>query len=156
MKRKIGDVMIQSAIRLPQDLRQRLQQAAGERWGMNEEIRRRLEASFEAERAPTNAKTQELLDAIAYVADATTDYYGSWSEDAFAFDVLKASVELLLAASRPKGEAVPKADPNPSPDASGFANLFFDPDSKPQDIARIFLGEWRHARPKHPDHGKRR
>lgn len=56
--------MVQSAVRLPRSLHERLKKAGGER-GMGEEIRRRLEASFEAEKAPNDPKTRKLLDAIS-------------------------------------------------------------------------------------------
>ncbi len=61
MKRQKDDNMIQSAVRLPQSLHQRLKKAGGER-GMGEEIRRRLEASFDVEaKAPGDPKTREIL-----------------------------------------------------------------------------------------------
>ena len=53
MKSKTADEMIQSAIWLPRSLHERLRKAGGER-GLGKEIRRRLEASFEAEKAPAN------------------------------------------------------------------------------------------------------
>ena len=54
--------MVQTAVRLPQSLRDRLSNAGGER-GLGEEIRRRLEASFDAEaEASVDPKTSELLD----------------------------------------------------------------------------------------------
>ena len=80
MKRKNDDEMVQTAVRLPQSLRDRLSKAGGER-GLGEEIRRRLEASFEAEKAPADPKTRELLDAIASCAEEIARDFGSWSED---------------------------------------------------------------------------
>ena len=71
MKRKDDDELIQTAVRLPQSLHERLKKAGGER-GMGEEIRRRLEASFAADQS-----ARELLDAISAVAEETTNYY--WS-----------------------------------------------------------------------------
>src|SRR5215831_18965519 len=106
MKRKIAEGMVQSAVWLSQDLHRRLKQAGGER-GMGEQIRQRLEASFAS---PANPKTRELLNAISLAAEETEGYYGNWAEDAFAFEVLKACVDLLLGERRPKGEAVPKHD----------------------------------------------
>src|SRR6516164_2275524 len=111
MKPKIEDGMTQSAIWLPRELRERLKRAGGER-GMGEEIRRRLKASFDAEEAPGNPKTRELLDAISLAADDTSDNYGDWSEDPFAFEVLKGCVDLLLGEHRPQGNPVN----NPKPD----------------------------------------
>jgi len=155
MKKKTEDAMVQSAVWLPRDLHQRLKRAGGE-GGMGEEIRARLAASFEAEKPPANPKTRELLDAIAFVADKADLHYGNWSEDAFAFAVLKASVDLLLAANQPKGEAIQKANPNPDPDASGFSNFFFDPSSTPENIGRFIIGNWMWATGKRPGEGKPR
>ena len=89
---------------------------------MGEEIRRRLEASFEAEKAAANPKTLELLEAISSFAEETARDYGSWSEDAFAFEVLKACVNMLWTHYQPKGEPVPKPTPNSS------ADMVFGPD----------------------------
>ena len=58
MKAKSADDMVQSAIRLPRSLHERLKKAGGER-GMGEEIRRRLEASFEAEKPRADPKTRD-------------------------------------------------------------------------------------------------
>jgi hypothetical protein len=135
MKRKTADDMVQSAIRLPRRLHGLLKQAGGER-GMGEEIRRRLEASFDAEKTPTNPKTRELFDAISSVAEQTTRFYGSWSEDAFAFEVLKGSVNLLLTLYQPKGDGAPK--PNPTK----LGDVFFDPDHSIADISRVFVNAW--------------
>ena len=133
MKRKNADEMTHSAVRLPRSLQERLKRAGGER-GMGEEIRRRLEASFEAEQTPSNPKTRELLEAISSFAEDTKNYYGSWSEDAFAFRVLKSCVEILLTHFEPKGDAVPKPTP--------LANLLFDPDESVDDISRLFVSGW--------------
>jgi hypothetical protein len=131
MKRKKNeDWMIQAAVRLPRELQERLKRAGGER-GMGEEIRRRLEASFEAEKPPANPKTRELLDAISFVAEQTDDYYGNWAEDPFAFEVAKACVELLLAERRPKGEAAPHP--------TEFAEIVFAPDHSPKPISQVFV-----------------
>jgi hypothetical protein len=133
MARKKEGGMRQSALRLPPDLHQRLRRAGGED-GMGAEIRRRLEASFEAERAPKNPKTRELLEAMTFLADKADTHCGNWSEDAFSFEVLKAALQLFLAARRPEGEAVLKPNPNREPFDS-----FFDPSSTPENIARFIL-----------------
>jgi len=135
------------AVRLPQELQERLRRAGGAR-GIGEEIRRRLEASFEAEKPP--AKTRELVDAISYAAEETATYYGQWVEDAFAFEVLKACVDLLLRAYQPKGEV------RPSPDHSEVAEIFFGPEHLPEDISRFIVRDLMRAREKIADEGKRR
>jgi hypothetical protein len=163
MARKKDGGMRQSALRLPPDLHQRLRRAGGE-GGMGEEIRRRLEASFEAEKAPKNPKTKELLDAFSFIVKETERYYGDWT-DPWTFEVLKVSVEMLFTAIRPEGEAVPKPDPNPHPPdprASGFVSVFYDPDSSPKEPARYIVGELLHREriisrgAKREDEGKRR
>jgi hypothetical protein len=135
MKRKNEDEATQTSIRLSQDLYARLKRA-GAKHGIGEEIRRRLEASFEAEKAPANPKTRELLDAITYVAGETTTFYGPWFEDPFAWEVLKECVESLLAIDRPEGKAVVKPDHH-----SDFAVLLWGTDVTPKDISRIFVSD---------------
>jgi hypothetical protein len=145
MKRKNEDETTQTSLRLSQDLYRRLRRAGGE-GGVGEEIRRRLEDSFETEKAPANPKTRELLDAIAYAANETAGYYGNWSEDAFAFEVFTACVDLLLKGYQPKGEAIP------SP--SEFAEVFFAPDHSTKDIRRSIVGDFKRAKAKRAE-GKR-
>ena len=150
MKRKTGDEMTtQTAVRLPRDLYQRLKRVGGER-GMGEEIRRRLELSFEAEKAPKNPKTQELLDAIAYVVGETAACCGNWFEDAYAFEVLKTSVESFLAAAQPKGEVVI------NPDRAALVELTLGSNLLPKDVSRIFVSDVMRARAKRAEEGKRR
>jgi hypothetical protein len=149
MKRKIEDETTQTAIRLPTDLYQRLKRAGGER-GMAEQIRSRLEASFEVKKtyAP---ETQELLAAIARAADETAAYYGDCVKDAFSFEVLKLCIELLLKTYQPEGEV------RPNPDHSAFpeAEMLFGPEHSPHDISRVLVRVTR-ARGKREDEGKRR
>jgi hypothetical protein len=135
MKREMSVNMVQSAVRLPQSLHDRLKKAGGER-GMGEEIRKRLEASFNAEKVPGDQSTRELLDAISAVADETTSYYGRWSENAFAFEVLKACVNMLWSYYQPKGELAA----NPNPDSA--ADLLFGPDHSLKDISRTIVSRW--------------
>jgi hypothetical protein len=148
MKPKIEDGMMQSAIWLPRELRERLKRAGGER-GMGEEIRRRLKASFDAEEADDNPKTRELLDAIYLFADQTAIYYGDWSEDPFAFEVLKACIDLLLADGRPKGEAAPHP--------TETAEIVFAPDHSAKQASQVFMSLWKsHQAKQAADEGKRR
>jgi hypothetical protein len=145
MKReKDADGMTQSAVRLPRELHERLKRAGGER-GMGEEIRRRLEASFEAERVPRNPKTRELLDAICFAAEELGYFYADsdWSEVPFAFEVLKGCIDLLLAERRPKGEAVVP----PTELFQGF--------STPKDVSQMILYGWK-AKKRAADEEKRR
>ena len=151
MKRKTADEMIQSAIWLPHSLHERLRRAGGER-GMGKEIRRRLEASFEAEKNPVDPKTTELLDAISFFDEEMFYELGSWSKEAFAFEVMKACVDMLLIHYRPKGEAVRKPKPNPD----GRADLLYRPDDPPDAIARLMVHFWVKRRAERAAEEKRR
>jgi hypothetical protein len=141
-KRKNEDGTLPFAVRLPAELQERLRRVGGQR-GMGEEIRTRLEWSFEAEKVPP--QTRELLDAIVFVADETARYYGRWADDAFAFRVFAECVDLLLKERRPKGEA----RPNPSE----LAEIFFDP-NHPEEVSRSIVSDWIRARAKRADDGK--
>ena len=149
MKRKIADDMVQSAIRLPRSLHERLKKAGGER-GMGEEVRRRLEGSFDIEEALADPKTRELLDAISFFDEEMFYHFGSWSKEAFAFEVMKACVDTLLTYYRPEGEAkAPTA-------ADSKAALLYGPDSSPENVGRLLVRDWIRRRPKRADEEKRR
>lgn len=136
MKRETDGDMIQSAVRLPRRLHERLKNAGGER-GMGEEIRRRLEASFDAE--PSDRKTRELLEGVAFCARQATNYYGRWSEDGFAFLVLKASVDMLLKSYQPKHDPLPK----PNPTKLGKVLFEENGNPSPEEISRTVMSLWR-------------
>ena len=100
--------MTQTALWLPHNMHKRLREAGGER-GMGEEIRERLQASFNAEDAENKPsgvpwETEELLREVSFCAEQVSNHFGSWFKDAFAFQVLKASVETLLNQYRPEGD----------------------------------------------------
>ncbi len=110
---------------------------------MGEEIRRRLEASFDAEaEAPSDPKTRDLLAAVTFFAGQTTNYYGSWSEDPFAFQVLKETVDMLFRHFQPMGDPV-LAKPKPT----GLGETIFGKNGEnekrsPQDISQALLRFW--------------
>lgn len=136
MGTKTQDEMIQSAIRLPRGLHERLKKAGGER-GMGEEVRRRLEVSFDAEAARGNPKMVYMLDAISSCADDIARDFGSWSEDAFAFEVLKGCVDILLRHFQPEGKPVPK------PVAGGLADTFYRSETpKADELSRLYVNTW--------------
>jgi len=129
--------MRQSALRLPVDLYERLNKVAGER-GMGEEIRRRLEASFAAEKSPDDPATKRLLDAIAHVASRVpTD--ALWSKDAYSFAIFRAAIDALLTHFRPAGDATPAR------------RLLFGPDDPPETIGRTLASFALHERMKASD-----
>jgi hypothetical protein len=149
MKRKMEEEMTQSAVRLPRSLHDRLKKAGGKR-GMGEEIRRRLEASFEAKEAPVDPKTRDLLDAISFFNEEMFYHLGSWSKEGFAFEVMKTCVDLLLTYYRPEGET--KAPPA----TDSKAALLYGPDSSPEDISRLLVRDWIRRGPKRADEEKRK
>ena len=106
MKKEQQDDMVQSAVRLPRSLHERLKKAGGDR-GMGDEIRRRLEASFAAEKNPESPNTRELINAISFFDEELVRDFGSWSKDRFAFEVFRESINALLKQYEPKGELVP-------------------------------------------------
>jgi hypothetical protein len=142
MERETDGDMIQSAVRLPRSLHERLKKAGGKR-GMGEEIRRRLEASFDAEaKTPHEPMTRELLGAITFLAGQTTNYLGSWSEDAFAFKVLEGSLDMLLKRYQPKGDPL-LAKPN----LTKLGEAIFGKNSEnenhsPEEISRTLVRFW--------------
>ena len=147
MNRKVADDMVESAIRLPRRLHGRLKRAGGER-GMGKEIRRRLQASFDAEIAPANPKTIYLLDAISSCAEKIADDYGDWWS-AFAFEVLKGCMNMLWTRFQPTGEPVP----NPKPDS--LAATIFGPKPKPEELSRLYVHSWISSDAKRADEEKR-
>jgi hypothetical protein len=116
---------------MPEELRDRLAQAAAKNGhGIGEEMRRRLEASFGP--APSgDPKTRQLLAAIAHVPDGMI-LDGNWHEDQHLFQVFKEALLLLLSRFKPPGA---------SPDAH---YLMFSRDDPPEIAGRYYAGfAWR-------------
>jgi hypothetical protein len=138
MKHKKDDGLVQTAVRLPQSLRDRLSKVGGAR-GLGEEIRGRLEASFKSNEASADPKTQELLDAIASCAKEIANDLQPWSADPYAFAVLKETINMLLTPLEPKGEAAPNVNPE-----SVLVFLFDDePNARPEKLARYFVQKYK-------------
>jgi hypothetical protein len=98
------------SLRIPHDLYDRLAQVRGN-GNVSEEIRQRLEASFDREQRAADPKTAKLLGAIAEMAGRVT----GWQNDADQFDALAHAINLLLAGFKPAGE--------PKGDSSALANI---------------------------------
>jgi hypothetical protein len=138
-------------LRLPRSLHERLKKAGGER-GMGEEVRRRLEVSFATERSSTDAKMRELLDAVASCADEISRDFGPWSEEPYAFAVLKATVNIVMKHFEPKGKAAPNLNPD-----SVLAFLFDDdPSAKPENVSSYYVSFWTRRRAERVEKEKRR
>lgn len=132
---------------LPDELHKKLDDAAqksGAR-GIGAEIRRRLEASFEQE-TPLDRLigaydvTPDLADGIFYLSKLVQDCYGDWTKDRFAFDVLKACIDKMLAqkyGSRIKGEAKPVPTPMAEIILGEGEHL-----KSIDDISRVFVAIW--------------
>jgi hypothetical protein len=141
MKKESQDGMVQSAVRLPRGLHERLKNAGGDR-GMGDEIRRRLEASFEAEKISGNPNTRELINAISFSDEELVRDFGSWSRDRFAFEVFRESVNGLLKHYEPKGE------PIPLPNSDGLAGILYAENPSAEDVGRFLVGTWIRDQPK--------
>jgi hypothetical protein len=95
-----------STFRMPQSLRDRFTLSVGER-GLGDEIRRRLEQSFDREaNEPAFELTNEIDSAIKLIAE----HIGDWRENPFAFQVLNAAIQKLLQSQRPEGELTKQFD----------------------------------------------
>jgi hypothetical protein len=131
MKRKNSkDGMIQSAIRLPQSLHERLKKAGGVR-GMGEEIRRRLEASFGVEGDPRrDPKTGELLEKIGRLA-LNMPLNGPWHADREVFEVFKAAINATLSSYQPSSEL---------PGPEGKLQSMYGPEAPPETVGRVLAG----------------
>jgi Arc-like DNA binding domain len=121
----------QTSLRLSEELRDRLATtAAAKGHGIGEEIRQRLEASFEMP-AADDPKTPKLLAAIDHVA-AGMILDGNWYDDLHLFQVFKVAVLTLLSRFEPSG-----ASPN-----SHY--LMSRPDDPPETVGRMYAGfAWR-------------
>lgn len=123
---------MQTSIRLPSGLHERLSKAAGSR-GIGEEIRERLEASFASEQRPSaDPKTCELALAVAALADYASEVnQKSWHEDRYTFDLVDLAVGKLLASYSPKGE--------PTPNPESLLYVLYDKDTAPSQIAAMMV-----------------
>lgn len=98
MKQARSD-MFQTAVRLPREMHERLKQSEH---GLSEEIRRRVERSFEEE--AYDVKTRELAALVAKLAAEVERETGSaWHTHAGAHRLLRRAILALLARLKPEG-----------------------------------------------------
>ena len=100
--------------RLPNELHALIEAAAStNKRNASEEVRRRLETSFEGAPPTTgDGKTSDLLATIAALAADILEIYGKpWHEDPWARDVLASAIDVLIKARARRGEA--KFEPAP-------------------------------------------
>jgi len=126
---------VQTSLRLPEELRDRLAAAAdkGGR-GIGEEIRRRLEASFKSEPNSDDPKTGELLAGVARMAEFLARYYPQWHMDGFSFKAFKYATDKLIGIYQPKGEFVA------NPAAGARANDLFDEELTADNVGAMLVG----------------
>ncbi len=146
MKKIPDDDMEQISIRLPKDLLKDL--GKGGKRTIGPEIRRRLQLPggpepIGGEEAP-DPRTKELLSALTYLAANVPDYYGPWSQDRFAFDVLREAIDRILTQRfRPKG--------NPVAAPTDLADLVFgegDHLKNVETMGRMIAAIWLSSNPK--------
>jgi hypothetical protein len=136
IKKALDGPMQTAIIRLPPEMLEALKQATqangrGER-GLGEEIRSRLEDTLAADKS--SVESRYLGAAITNIGQLVTEYFGSWSQDAFAHQVLLSAIQTLLETMQPAGNAKPKLNPN------SIADVLFDPKDGPDKIGRSLAG----------------
>ena len=117
--------MIQTALWLPRGMHEKLKKAGGAR-KLGDEIRRRLQNTFDTEQLPRDPTTNELLDAIKQIEGNLDE---KWSTNHSDFEVFKTAINELLLNYQPKGEAPPGTD-------AKFKTKY-GPEAKAETIGRI-------------------
>ena len=129
--------MIQTAVWLPRDMHERLKNEGARREGLGEEIRRRIQMSFDAQDAGPDGITRELLDEIGQVAIASSTE-GQWYTNLFTFNVFKAAADALISRLEPKN----------APGITPRLQKLYGPDAKAEIVGRILAGVFLS---RHPD-----
>jgi hypothetical protein len=121
--------MIQTALWLPRDMHEKLKEAGGER-GLGEEIRRRLQVTFNAEQRPSDPVTDLLADLLRRVALDLTDGR-PWYENRWTCDVIKEALdELVSSLCLARHQSVGA----PEPAIMSKLQAKYGPDVKPETI----------------------
>ncbi len=122
--------MIQTALWLSRDMHELLKKDGGDR-GLGDEIRRRLQITFEAGRPRLDPPTRKLLEDIELL---TVDMLPLvWHADPDAFEVFKAGINELLSGHQPSSEAQGTIASGPT----GRLQTIYGPDAKPETVGRI-------------------
>ena len=99
---------MQTSLRLPTDLRDRLSAEAEKNGrGVGEEIRRRLEASFGPAPIEEDSKTAALLRQIASAARMLREEWRPWHADQGAQTVFRVAVTTLISEEKPTESVAP-------------------------------------------------
>ena len=143
-------------LRVPEDLRERVEQAAENRnVSINAEILGRLERSFEIEDRLGGPKVAKLVETIGtvmrstgentafFVDDSEMHDQGEWLAVPYAFDQAIKAANTILEHHRPKAPIVePKISPNLMPAVARKTKI--DPKDLPTLWSKMFkdYGEW--------------
>jgi hypothetical protein len=123
--------MIQTAVWLPRDMHERLKNEGAGREGLGEEIRRRIQMSFDAEeKTGRDEITLELLDEIGQAAIASSTE-GRWYTNRFTFNVFKAAADALISRLEPNSEA---------PGMTTRLQKLYGSDAKAETVGRVLAG----------------
>jgi hypothetical protein len=140
---------VQFTVLLPPELHARLKAEAGMR-GIGEEVRQRLEASFDPGTSPRAAdpNLSRLFDAISFLArNMSAD--GKWvaPRSAYVFSVFKVGVNELLSRMRPPGDANPEKAAETDPGYWAVATS--NPDDRPETVGRAMANiAWNETDPR--------
>jgi hypothetical protein len=94
---------MQTSLRLPRALYEQLARAAAQNGvGIGEEIRSRVELSFEMDDADPDVR--QLAEMIVWVAEHQEAIAGAWRESTFSFETFKTAINTVLSYYAPKGE----------------------------------------------------
>jgi hypothetical protein len=120
---------VQTAVRLPREMHERLKQSPD---GVSEEIRRRLERSFELD--AFDPRTRDLVEAVAWMADQIErDTMSSWHQRPKAHETLVEALQTYLAKLKP-------APSGGTPGVSDMWDSFIDdPPTLGRAIARHYV-----------------
>ena len=129
-QKAVGGLSVHTTLRIPRELHERLASAAGEDRNIGDEIRQRLELSFQRSDDP---KTRELCASVAFMGVLAQSYFlHRWHEDPFTFQVFKIAIEKLLKGYyQPKGEPVWKMEPD------SLAYDLWDETITPDEVANV-------------------
>ena len=125
--------MVQTAIWLPREMHEQLKRAGGER-GLGEEVRHRLQTTFDAEQRPSDPITDLLADLMRRVALDLTNGR-TWNEHRWTYDVLKVAIDELVSSlcSAPH-QSVGAAEPATVAKLQAKLQAKYGPDVKPETI----------------------
>src|SRR5438045_3876271 len=108
-RKPLADKGVQTSLRLPRELYDRLAAEAGDQ-GIGEEIRQRLEASFLQNNLPeADERFRDVLNAISKAAPVAARMESPGAQFS-GYHFFELGVSMLLEMLRPEGEPAPEPD----------------------------------------------